>query len=99
MKIANLARAKNELSRYVAYVRRGGRVRILVRGVPAAELVPVDVAAAKDAEEEAELRELERLGIIRRGTGAFPRELLKPGPRLRGKPSSATIREERDKGW
>ena len=41
MKVANLADVKNDLSRFVAQVRRGGRVRILVRGVPAADLVPV----------------------------------------------------------
>jgi|SRR5450432_3421743 antitoxin (DNA-binding transcriptional repressor) of toxin-antitoxin stability system len=97
MKIANLARAKDDLSRYVEYVRRGGKVRILVRGVPAADLVPVRQPSPTD--DDAELAELERLGILRRGSGGVSRELLKPGPRLRGKPSSVTIREERDKGW
>jgi prevent-host-death family protein len=99
MKVANLAKAKNELSRYVEYVRRGGRVRILVRGVPAAELVPVRIVASKDVEEEAELRELERLGIVRRGTGRFPRELLRRGPRARGTPLSEIVIAERKAGW
>ena len=100
MKVANLAKVKDDLSSYVAYVRRGGRVRIFVRGVPAADLVPVqNEGVAQDEKDEAELAELERLGILRRGSGAVSRELLRPGPRLRGKPSSVTIREERDRGW
>jgi antitoxin (DNA-binding transcriptional repressor) of toxin-antitoxin stability system len=97
VKVANLAKAKDDLSRYVAYVRRGGRVRIFVRGVAAADLVPVENEESID--DEAELAELERLGILRRGAGGVSSELLRPGPRLRGKPSSVTIRQERDKGW
>jgi antitoxin (DNA-binding transcriptional repressor) of toxin-antitoxin stability system len=97
MKVANLARVKDDLSRYVDYVRRGGRVRILVHGVPAAELVPVTIAEGSD--DEAELRELERRGIVRRGTGKFPRELLRPGPRWGGKRLSEIVLEERKSGW
>jgi antitoxin (DNA-binding transcriptional repressor) of toxin-antitoxin stability system len=98
MKIANLARAKDDLSRYVDYVRRGGRVRILVSGVPAADLVPV-AAAANDAAGDGDLADLERQGILRRGSGGAPREILRPGPKLRGKPSSVTVATERNAGW
>jgi antitoxin (DNA-binding transcriptional repressor) of toxin-antitoxin stability system len=98
MKIANLARAKDDLSRYVDYVRRGGRVRILVSGVPAADLVPI-ASAANDAPGDEDLADLERQGILRRGTGGAGRELLRPGPKLRGKPSSVTVAAERDAGW
>lgn len=97
MKVANLARVKDGLSRYVDYVKRGGRVRILVRGVPTAELVPVVLAEGSD--DEAELRELERQGIVRRGTGKFPRELMRPGPRVRGTPLSEIVLAERKSGW
>jgi antitoxin (DNA-binding transcriptional repressor) of toxin-antitoxin stability system len=99
MKVANLARVKDDLSRYVDYVKRGGRVRILVRGVPAAELVPVTAAGKSD--DEAELRELERRGVIRRGTGGVPPEILRPGPKLkRGSKSMADIvLDERKSGW
>ncbi len=38
MKVVNLSEAKNNLSRYVEQARRGERVRILVRGVPVAQL-------------------------------------------------------------
>jgi prevent-host-death family protein len=97
MKIANLARAKNDLSRYVEYVRRGGRVRILVSGVPAADLVPI--AAANDGTDTEELSALERQGILRRGAGGVPGELLRPGPTLRGRPLSETVAAERGTGW
>jgi prevent-host-death family protein len=99
MKVANLARAKDDLSRYVEYVRRGGRVRILVRGVPAADLVPV--AGGGEPDEEADLRELERQGILRRGEGGVPPEILRPGPRLkRGSKSIVdTVIAERKSGW
>ena len=98
MKVANLARVKDDLSRYVDYVRRGGRVRILVHGVPAAELIPVSIVEGSD-DDEAELSELERRGVVRRGTGRFPRELLRPGPRWGGKPLSEIVLEERKSGW
>lgn len=93
MKVANLATIKNELSRYVAYVRRGGRVRILVNGVAAAELVPVTTT------DDDELADLERAGIVRRGSGELPAELGRPGPKLRGAPSATTIAAERGSGW
>lgn len=99
MKLANLARAKDDLSRYVAYVRRGGRVRILVSGIPAADLVPITLAVNGDSGAGETLAGLEREGILRRGAGGIPRELLRPGPKLRGAPSSVTIRAEREAGW
>jgi antitoxin (DNA-binding transcriptional repressor) of toxin-antitoxin stability system len=95
VKIANLATVKNQLSRHVAYVRRGGRVRILVNGVAAADLVPVTSAEQHDDE----LDELQRAGIVRRGSGIVPVELSKRGPKLRGVPSATTIASERDAGW
>jgi prevent-host-death family protein len=97
MKVANLARAKNELSRYVDYVRRGGRVRILVRGVPAAEIVPITIS--RDDDDEPDLLELERQGILRRGSGQFPSELLRAGPRGPGKALSDIDMAERKSGW
>jgi prevent-host-death family protein len=96
MRVANLAEVKNDLSRVVAQVRRGARVRILVRGVPAADLVPVDTPG--NAGDES-LAELERLGLVRRGAELSPRELAeldRPGPRVRGgRAVDALIRERR----
>jgi prevent-host-death family protein len=100
MKVANLAEVKNELSRFVALVRRGTRVRILVHGVPAADLVPIDtLGEAKDGD-ELELNELERQGIVRRGVSRLTpreqRELDRPGPRVRdGRAVQALVAERR----
>ncbi len=98
MKVANLSRAKDDLSRYVAYVRKGGRVRIMVNGVPAADMVPVTGLPTDTASDE-DLTDLERHGVLRRGTGGIPPEILRPGPKLRGEPSSVTVAAERADGW
>src|SRR5258708_11934363 len=97
MKIVNGAGARAALSRYVEYVRGGGTVGILVGGVPAADLVPI--GAANDANDDEDLRALERQGILRRGSGRIPSEILRPGPKLRGRPLSETVAAERDSGW
>jgi prevent-host-death family protein len=95
MKTVKLSDAKNSLSRYVEHVRRGGRVRILVRGVPAADLVPI---AESSADIEPHLRELERQGLIRRGVGRIPDDLLRPGRKTRGRALSVILVEERSGG-
>ena len=98
MKTARLSEVKDNLSRYVRYVRQGGRVRILVRDLPVAELVPISVDRSPDESEEARLRDLERRGILRRAAGEVPAELLRAGPRARGRPLSEILVEERRSG-
>jgi prevent-host-death family protein len=79
MKLVKIADAKNNLSRYLAYVRRGGRIRILDRETPVADLVPVEAPLPGD--DDALLQSLERRGILRRGAGGkLPSEILTPGP-------------------
>src|SRR3989442_1609533 len=48
MKKATVAHVKNNLSRYLAYVSRGGRVTIFNRDTPVAELVPVRAASSSN---------------------------------------------------
>lgn len=80
MKQIKISDAKNNLSRHLEYVRRGGRIRILDRDVPVADLVPVQ-SGTSATDDDAELDALERRGIVRRGRGGpMPRELFKPGP-------------------
>jgi prevent-host-death family protein len=99
MAVAKLSDVKNDLSRYVARVRRGERVLILVRGVPVAEIVPIE-AGGSPADHDAELRDLERRGIIRRGKGGIEAEILKPGPRPHGgRPTSQLVIDDRRSGW
>ena len=101
MRVANLADVKDDLSRFVALVRRGGRVRILVRGVPAADLVPVEVAEGTSADEEAALAALAKQGLVRPGrrmSAADQRELDRPGPRVRGGRAVEVLLAERRAG-
>ena len=74
MKQAKLSDVKDRLSRYVERARKGEPVRILVRGVPVADLVPI----APDMD-----------------TGEVEKELLRPGPKVKGKPLSQVIIDER----
>jgi antitoxin (DNA-binding transcriptional repressor) of toxin-antitoxin stability system len=100
MRAANLAQVKNQLSRFVAMARRGTRVRILVRGVPAADLVPVETGPTPESEEH-DLGELERLGLVRRGGKLGPgdeKELGRPGPRVRGGRAAEAVLAERRSG-
>lgn len=98
MAAAKLSDVKNDLSRYVARARRGERIRILVRGVAVAEIGPIGTARGDDKDEEARLVDLERRGIIRRGSGGIERSILKPGPRPRGRATSDLLIEERRSG-
>ena len=76
MKTLPLVEVKNNLSRYLAYVRRGGRVTIYNRDTPVAELAPPP--ASVEGTHGEVLARLEREGVIRRGTGRLFPELLKP---------------------
>jgi prevent-host-death family protein len=97
MKMVSLSDAKANLSRHVERARHGESVRIQVRGVAVAELVPVAGGAQNDMD-AGELRELERAGLIQRGRGAFPDAILKPGPTVRGKGVMAALLAERRTG-
>ena len=98
MKTASLTRVKNDLSRLVEQVRQGERVRILVRGVPAADLVPAGTGEASNGWMDGELEQLEREGIIVRAEGGFPSELGRPGPRVRRGSAVQVLLDERRHG-
>jgi antitoxin (DNA-binding transcriptional repressor) of toxin-antitoxin stability system len=92
MKKVKIADAKANLSRHLEYVRRGGRIRILDRDVPVADLIPIE-----ELSEGEWLADLERRGVAGRGKGgALPRELLEPGPPdPRGRLLGALLEERR----
>lgn len=73
-----MADMKNNLSRYLAYVRRGGRVTIFNRDTPVAELVPVQGTTERGHDDPlaSSVAELARAGIVRRGSGQVRVELL-----------------------
>ncbi|MBI4615881.1 MAG: type II toxin-antitoxin system Phd/YefM family antitoxin [Planctomycetes bacterium] len=96
MKTVKITEAKNNLSRYLEYVRRGGRVRILDRDTPVADLVPVELEGTED-EDDAVIASLVRRGLVRPGKkGPIPRDLLAPGPSVPG--AVETFLEERRHG-
>ncbi|HUX68174.1 MAG TPA: type II toxin-antitoxin system prevent-host-death family antitoxin [Terriglobales bacterium] len=83
---------KTRLGRYLRLVRQGQTLIVTDRGEPIAELRPLP-AAAKESEAEAWER-LERAGIVSRARQG-PLADFKP-LRMRGKPLSQTIIEDRE---
>ena len=72
MTTVGVAKLKASLSAYLARVKAGQEVVVTEHGRPIARLVPID-DASNDA--HTHLRELERAGLLRRGTGGI-REAL-----------------------
>jgi prevent-host-death family protein len=95
MKEAKISDIKNHLSRYLALVRKGEVVRILDRDRPVAHIVPIAERATEEPVGAEGLADMERKGLIRRGTGRLDAELLKPPP---GKPAGVlrALLEERE---
>jgi antitoxin (DNA-binding transcriptional repressor) of toxin-antitoxin stability system len=97
MKKAKISELKNNLSRYLAYVRRGGTVRIFDRDVPVADLVPLVQAGARSGDGDSVLAGLERAGLVRRGTGKLPKGFLtRKLPRSRASVVAALLDERRE---
>jgi antitoxin (DNA-binding transcriptional repressor) of toxin-antitoxin stability system len=80
VKQVNISEAKAQLSKHIAYVRRGGQVRIFDRDLPVADLVPIQ-SSKGGTDDDALLADMERRGVVRRGkAGPLPPEILQPGP-------------------
>lgn len=98
MKTAKVSQLRNALSRFLGYVRRGGRVRVYDRDTPIADIVPVTAspAGARSAI-DATLAQLERQGSVRRGTGRLPADFLtRPRPRPKSSVLEALLEERRE---
>jgi prevent-host-death family protein len=96
MKTAAIAELKAQLSRYLRHVRAGEEVLVTERGTPVARLVPID---PRDVKQD-ELAELERQGLIRRGSGKLPADFWKmPRPRDPRGLVRRAVTEERESGW
>jgi prevent-host-death family protein len=97
MKQATISYTKNNLSKLLERVKRGETVTILDRTKPVARLTPVP-STGKTALDR-RLAELERRGLIRRGTGKLPDWILKeppPGAASGFSLSEAIIREREE---
>jgi prevent-host-death family protein len=96
MKTAAIADLKARLSRFLSLVKAGEEILVTERGTPIARLVPV----APAGDEIDSLRDLERKGLMKLGSGKLPERFWKLP---RGEDPKATVRravtEERERGW
>lgn len=95
MKAVKVSQAKNNLSEYLRYVRRGGRVRIYDRNTPVADLVPIEPVADRD--DEVLLASLIQRGIVRpaRERGPLPADLFEEGRDLSEARVAEAVTEDR----
>lgn len=96
MQDAKISQIKNSLSRYLDLVRNGETVRVLDRDVPVAQIVPIDAASVGRRTVDEDLRLMERKGLIRRGSGKIPREILDKDPPGSSSGVLQALLEERD---
>jgi prevent-host-death family protein len=96
MRTATITEAKNSLSALIDRVRAGETILVTDRGAPVAVIEPV--AGRVDLEDR--LVRLEREGMLRRGSGELPAELLRSaGPAVRGRTRAVDVLlEERRTG-
>jgi len=76
MTTATITEVKNGLSAPIDRVQAGEPIVILDRGVPVARLEPVTALT----DPEGHLRRLERMGLLKRGSGTLPPDFLKLPP-------------------
>lgn len=99
MKMARISELRDRLSRYLDHVRAGGRVVILDRNRPVAEIVPVGTSGShRNRADDGRLDALQREGLLRRGTGRIPPEVMRrSGPGKSARVLDALL-EERESG-
>jgi prevent-host-death family protein len=97
MERASITEVKNGLSALIDRVKAGESILVTDRGIPVAVIEPV----TDQGDLNERLARLERAGLIRRGTGRVPPEILgTPGPRLPdGVDLVSYVLEERESGW
>ena len=95
MKTASISQTKNQLSTLIDQVRQGETIVIIDHDRPVAKLVPAQ--AEKGEESAGALANLERDGIIRRGSGEAHRLAPRIKPRD-GASALAALIEDREQG-
>jgi antitoxin (DNA-binding transcriptional repressor) of toxin-antitoxin stability system len=96
MKEAQISDVKNQLSRYLALVRKGEIVRILDRKRPVAQIVPIGHALEGRTVGAEALAEMERKGLIRRGMARIDRDILDVDPPGQASGVLQALLEERE---
>lgn len=97
METASITDVKNGLSAFIDRVRAGETIIVTDRGIPVAQIEPVTALIDVGGR----LKTLERAGIIRRGRGEPPLDLIRQsGPALPpGVSAVAAVLDERRSGW
>jgi prevent-host-death family protein len=93
MKTVGSRELKNRLGRYLKLVGKGETLIVTDRGKPVARIVPAGSNGGEDRSVDEVLKQMEAEGHLRLGTRPFKR--FKP-VRLKGKPLSKIIIEDRD---
>lgn len=98
MTTASITEAKNNLSKLLKKVRAGESVLILDRNIPVARLEPLP-PGSREAD-EAKLLDLERRGLLKRGTGKLPKDFwTRPLPKFKKSLVEALLQERREARW
>jgi prevent-host-death family protein len=88
-----LGKAKQDFSRAIEAVKAGEDVILTERGKPIAVIKPLE----QETNAAAAMRRLEAEGLLRRGPkSGKPMPVWRSPVRIKGKPISDTIREERN---
>ena len=94
MRHVSVSTAKARLCELLALVENGEEVLITKRGAGVARLMPVG-----PRDDDARIAELERRGVITRGTGRLPDDLWdRPRPRVQGNAAVEALLADREEG-
>ena len=96
MQTTSITELKNSLSAYLRNVKAGEEVLITDRGRPIARIVPV---SPSDSIEE-RMDDLERRGLLKRGTGKLPEDFWEmPRPKDPEGSVRRAISQDREESW
>jgi prevent-host-death family protein len=97
MSVVKISELKNRLSHYLDQVRRGESVLVSDRDRVIARIDPAGDLPSEGKKDGQWLADLERRGIIRRGTGRLPRGWMGQRPKVKADVVGALL-DERQEG-
>lgn len=96
MKRARISELRDRLSEFLDHVRSGGRVLVLDRDKPIAEIVPLARPGSTSQEDADLLRALERAGIVRLPSAPLENDLEREQVPGKGAGVLDALLDERD---
>lgn len=99
MESVGTARLKNNLSRYLAKVRKGASILVMDRDEPVAKLVPLDKSKSKKKSPEEILAEMAAEGLVTPPKNRKRKVVFKPLDLGMGNIMSRAVIEDREEGW